>query len=766
MRRTILFLVLCLLLPQSIFAAHWAENSLAWAQREGLIQGDEHQDIAPDRLMTRAEFYVFLDRFLPDCPTLPLPKADIALWARESLARHLTRDILSPAALASLESPMSREEAAVAIAKSYHLAPSSAHLAFADGKEITDSRVGSLVEKNILRGYPDKTLRPHETLTRAACVSLLHRSLLTLGTAPAVQSTTPSLPFSGLLAIVKDPTFPSRESRPTLPEVTPPEDKTPTPPEDKNPADPEDKEPVIDKAPTPETPPYSVTVTGGTANPTSAKEGDTVTISATVPVGQVFSHWEGNGVSFADDKQETTTFTMPAHDVAIVAHFEKKSYTINVNGGTADPTSAKEGDTVSISATVPEGFIFDHWEGDGVSFTNDKQETTTFTMPGHDVAISAHFEKKSYSINVNGGTASPTSAKEGDTVTITANVPERHVFNHWEGDGVTFANDKQEKTTFTMPGHDVTVSAVTEKAKPITLYVRFVPTPIETYQGASVSIKAPDIPNHIFHHWTLLIGTSMPVTFEDISAQETTLHIPKDYPRSILEVVPAYRFDNKDPFPLHVIGGTPEKTSAKDRETILITANTPEGKVFDHWESEDVSIANPTSWKTNIGPVKKETTLRAVYRDAEEGSFAIHTTGGTHAERRMAKPGETVHLTLPPSRSTVLNEWVVLEKDVTLVRSGNDVSFIMPDHDVTIFPVVHLPESLLKVYEPDGRLRKKSDRYLVGKVVRVDADSSYRSRFKSWVRTPELLVVEEKGGTISFIMPPQTVTLRAELLEP
>ncbi len=696
MRRTILFLVLFLLLPQSIFAAHWAENSLAWAQREGLIQGDEHQDIAPDRLMTRAEFYVFLDRFLSDCPTSPLPKADIALWARESLARHLTRDILSPAALASLESPMSREEAAVAIAKSYHLAPSSAHLAFADGKEITDSRVGSLVEKNILRGYPDKTLRPHETLTRAACVSLLHRSLLTLGTAPAVQSTTPSLPFSGLLAIVKDPTFPSRESRPTLPEVTPPEDKTPTPPEDKNPADPEDKEPVIDKDPTPETPPYSVTVTGGTANPTSAKEGDTVSISANVPEGHVFNHWEGDGVSFSDDKQEKTTFTMPDHDVEISAHFEKKSYTVTVNGGTADPTSAKEGDTVSITATIPEG----------------------------------------------------------------------HVFNHWEGVGVVFADDKQESTTFTMPGHDVEISTVTEKAKPITLYIRFVPTPIETYQGASVSIKAPDIPNHIFHHWTLLIGASMPVTFEDISAQETTLHIPKDYPRSILEVVPAYRFDNKDPFPLHVIGGTPEKTSAKDRETILITANTPEGKVFDHWESEDVSIANPTSWKTNIGPVKKETTLRAVYRDAEEGSFAIHTTGGTHAERRMAKPGETVHLTLPPSRSTVLNEWVVLEKDVTLVRSGNDVSFIMPDHDVTIFPVVHLPESLLKVYEPDGRLRKKSDRYLVGKVVRVDADSSYRSRFKSWVRTPELLVVEEKGGTISFIMPPQTVTLRAELLEP
>lgn len=633
MRPTILFLVLCLLLPHPIFAAHWAEDSLAWAEQEGLIQGDEHQDIAPDRVMTRMEFYVFLDRFLPDCSLSPLPQTPALEWARKSLARHLTRNLLLPEDLKSLESPVSREEAGVAIARSYHLSSSTSHLIFTDGNKVSHPLLGALVEKHILLGYPDQTLRPKESLTRAACVSLLHRSLLTLGPAPNVSvekaRDTSSLPFSGLLSMIHLPSF----SQEQAPEMNPPKEKDPIPSaEEKEPEPPEEKDPASDKEPPlPEEP---------TPAPTS--------------------------------------------------------YNIAVTGGTSEITSAREGDTVSITAQVPEGFLF----------------------------------------------------------------------SHWEGEGVTFRDAKDESTTFIMPAHNVSIFGVTEKAKPITLSIHFIPTPIKTYQGAKVPIKAPDLPNHVFQQWSLLLGTPIPVTFEDITAQETILHIPKDYPKPSLTLVPGYQYDHRGDYLVHVIGGRSDRAVVAGGDTLLIAANTPEGKVFDHWESEDLPISDPTSWETYVGPVKKESTVRAVYRDPEEGSFAIHTYGGALSDRRQAKPGDTVHLRRLMNRSTVPNDWIVLEKDVTLTKSGNHASFVMPDHDVTVFPWVHLPESLLKVYEPDGRLRKKSDRYVVGSIVRVDARPSYRSQFKSWARTPELLIVEEKGGTISFIMPPQTVTLRAELQTP
>jgi len=56
--------------------------------------------------------------------------------------------------------------------------------------------------------------------------------------------------------------------------------------------------------------------------------GETVTISAgTAPAGQQFKNWtsSGNGVSFADANDATTTFTMPASAVEVTAVFETTS---------------------------------------------------------------------------------------------------------------------------------------------------------------------------------------------------------------------------------------------------------------------------------------------------------------------------------------------------------------------------------------------------------------------------------------------------------
>ena len=68
----------------------------------------------------------------------------------------------------------------------------------------------------------------------------------------------------------------------------------------------------------------------------------------------------------------------------------------------------------------------------------------------------------SYTITVNGGTASVTGATEGTYVTLTANVPEHQDFIEWEfSDNVTWVNGN----VFKMPAGDVNVTAKFEAMK-------------------------------------------------------------------------------------------------------------------------------------------------------------------------------------------------------------------------------------------------------------------------------------------------------------
>lgn len=65
-----------------------------------------------------------------------------------------------------------------------------------------------------------------------------------------------------------------------------------------------------------------------------------------------------------------------------------------------------------------------------------------------------------YSISVTNGTASKTTASEGEKITLTANAaPAGKVFDKWVVTGATVANLTSATTTFTMPANNVTATA-------------------------------------------------------------------------------------------------------------------------------------------------------------------------------------------------------------------------------------------------------------------------------------------------------------------
>ena len=178
-------------------------------------------------------------------------------------------------------------------------------------------------------------------------------------------------------------------------------------------------------------------------------------------------------MTFADASAVSTTFAMPGKAVSVKANFEDDvppapvKYAVTVDGGVADKTEYAENDTVTITATVPDGKKFVNWtSNDSVTFADASAVSTTFAMPGKTVSVKANFEDDvppppvKYAVAVAGGIADKAEYAEGETVTITATVPNAQNFNYWtSNDGVTFANASSVSTTFTMPGKPVSVKA-------------------------------------------------------------------------------------------------------------------------------------------------------------------------------------------------------------------------------------------------------------------------------------------------------------------
>ena len=142
-------------------------------------------------------------------------------------------------------------------------------------------------------------------------------------------------------------------------------------------------------------------------------------------------------------------------------------YSINVvqpAGGTvsASATSATAGTTVKLTATPAEGYTLDYFTLDGARINGD-----TFIMPARNVDVSAVFTANAYSITVvqpTGGTvsASKLSAFFGEAVELTAVPDEGYELSHYVVNGA--ANNG---SSFTMPAHDVMVTAVfTKVAEP------------------------------------------------------------------------------------------------------------------------------------------------------------------------------------------------------------------------------------------------------------------------------------------------------------
>ena len=271
---------------------------------------------------------------------------------------------------------------------------------------------------------------------------------------------------------------------------------------------------------------YSIKVTGGMAQvndgnpfPTLvAHYGDNVKIKASTPeTGKRFGRWEITGLdtSGLDLTNAELTFTMPAGNVTATANYEFIDYTVTVNGGTANKTTAHYGDSITITAAAPAtGKEFTGWTLEGVTVENTSVDELTFTMPAGNVVAKANYEFIDYDITVTGGTANKTTAHYGEEVTITAEVPVGKEFVMWSFDGLVpdGLTLTDAELTFTMPANGVTATAelrdlvkssVTVQGGVAQVGEGTQMTSLKAYCGDTVTLTAYQSPDKTFVKWTI-----------------------------------------------------------------------------------------------------------------------------------------------------------------------------------------------------------------------------------------------------------------------
>ena len=321
-----------------------------------------------------------------------------------------------------------------------------------------------------------------------------------------------------------------------------------------------------------------------------AVEGDKINIKAAERPGYQFVRWEvvPDNVTITGVNNEEATFIMPNENVELKASYNKL-YTITVDGGHADVTSALTGKEITVDADVPDGKKFMGWKAEGITLTPAQQQSKhiTFFMPEGNVTLTAEY-KTLHTVTVIGAngtsTVLPDTYIEGDTVTVNAEkygIPAGE-FDSWESNDIRLTTDKRQSPTLTfkMVDKNVTLIAVPKTLFTITVTggtVNGESTTARVKAGDWVTIKAENKGDDWkFIEWKL----TGPENFT-LDTSQSTVQFQMPSGNVTLEAVQMeYR--------TVTINNGNSPTTVNDKalhgDSITVTAEEVDGKRFAYWE--------------------------------------------------------------------------------------------------------------------------------------------------------------------------------------
>ena len=434
-----------------------------------------------------------------------------------------------------------------------------------------------------------------------------------------------------------------------------------------------------------------------------------------------------------------------------------------VNG--AELTGAHEGQTVTVTAPDKgDHFEFAGWtiSPDSVTLTDADKLTATFTMPDGDVKLENSYNQL-YDVTVLKGTATPSFAKEGTPITITADTIPGRKFEHWDvlNDKVTLANKNSNTTTFNMPAGEVQVEAKYKALQSITVndgtYTVNGETTTEAVKGDKIVATANPAPEgEKFAGWNVVGVDGL------TDEQKAASPIEFDMPKNGVELTAQYKtlrnivVNNGT----YTVNGTDDKQAVEGDKIAIKAAERP-GYQFVRWEvvPDNVTITGVNNEEATFIMPNENVELKARYNKL----YTITVDGG-HADVTSALTGKeiTVDADVPDGKKFM--GWKA--DGITLTpaqQQSKHITFFMPEGNVTLtaeYKTLHT----VTVIGANGTSTVLPDTYIEGDTVTVNAEKYGipAGEFDSWESNDIRLTTDKRQSpTLTFKMVDKNVTLIA-----
>lgn len=186
-----IILILAMLLPMGVFAAetgfkdmggHWAIEYVNWSAAQKLVKGYPDGNYKPEKTITRAEFYTFINRFVTNGewkvdPLFTDVKAQD--WFYPEIQKAVAYGyILNEKRDLKPNDPISRGEAAMILRYVYGFSanaePAKRYGDFNKMNEEVAKAVGACTEKGLINGYEDGTYKADAPLKRGEIAKLFY----------------------------------------------------------------------------------------------------------------------------------------------------------------------------------------------------------------------------------------------------------------------------------------------------------------------------------------------------------------------------------------------------------------------------------------------------------------------------------------------------------------------------------------------------------------------------------------------------------------
>ena len=532
--------------------------------------------------------------------------------------------------------------------------------------------------------------------------------------------------------------------------------------------------------------------------------GEKLSFTADEKDGYTFTGWKVTGLpTDVDTTKATISFTMPANNVTLKAQYTEnapKTYKLDVSGAqvtlkdgsdVADLTAVSVGTELKATADEDtETSVFKNWSCTGLDLTEEQSTARVvyFTMPDHDVNLKAEFVTPTNKLEVTdaqvtlkdgGAVADLTAVPVGTELVATAAEKDGYTFTGWEVTGLPADVDTTKATiSFTMPANKVTLKAQYTENAPKTYKLDVSDATVTLKDGSAVAdlkavpvgteLKATadeDTETSVFKSWSC---TGLELTEEQRTA------------RVVYFTMPDHDVNLKAEFvtPTNKLEVTDAQVTLKDGGDVADLTAVPVGTELKATADEDTETSVFKSWScTGLELTEEQRTARVVYFTMPDhdvnlkAEFVTPTNklevtdaqvtlkdGGAVADLTAVPVGTELVATAPEKDGYTFTGWEVAGLPADVDTTKATISFTMPANKVTLEAQYKQNTYTLTV---DGKDEQRD----FEENVTVTAQPVEGKTFTGWEVTGLPADVDTTKATISFTMPANNVTLKAQYTE-